>query len=256
MTQTWDRKTVVALVAIMVARIEKFVAHAYWDPIGKCWTYGFGFTYRPGGSVRVRQGDAITLPQAQQYLTILLAKHTATICAAVTAPISETTAAALYDFLHEEGDGALGGSMVAKALDEGDLTSFEAHLMGWVVGGGKPELGIARRRRYEALQAVHGMAEGAAYTQAWQMTDAEMMAAYAKAFSVAHAAGWQAPSAATQTHAGMSTSAAPIAHPAPVPVVAHQTTDRASQADLSLTDEQQTDALNDAQLTSIKGATT
>jgi GH24 family phage-related lysozyme (muramidase) len=247
---TWDRKTVVELVAIMIARIEKFVAHAYWDPIGNCWTYGFGFTYRPGGSVRVRQGDAITLPMAQQYLTVLLAKHTATICAAVTAPISETTAAVLYDFLHEEGDGSLGGSMVAKALNDGDLVSFEAHLMGWVVGDGKPELGIARRRRYEALQAVHGMAEGAAYTQAWQMTDAEMMVAYGKAFVVAEAAGWVAPAAhpvVTSLHAGT-----PAGKPAPIVKPVSQPSVQQSPA----ADTETTADLNDAELTSIEGATT
>ena len=235
---TWDRKTVPTLVAIMIARIEKFVAHAYWDPIGRCWTYGFGFTLRPDGQ-KVRQGDAITLPQAQQYLTVLLAKHTATICAAVTAPISETTAAVLYDFLHEEGDGSLSGSMVAKALNDGDLVSFEAHLMGWVVGGGKPELGIARRRRYEALQAVHGMAESAAYTQAWQMTDAEMMDAYAKAFVVAEAAGWVAPVAhpvAATLHAGTPAGKpAPVSKPVPQPSAAQST---AGEDEADLLDQQ------------------
>ena len=241
-TQTWDRRTVPALVAIMIARIEKFVAHAYWDPIGKCWTCGFGFTQRVSGGA-VRNGDAITLPQAQQYLTVLLSRHTSTICAAVTAPMSEVTAAVLYDFLHEEGDGALPGSMIAKALNDGDLVLFEAHLMGWVVGDGKPELGIARRRRYEALQAVHSMAEPAAYTQAWQMTDAQMMDAYAKAFVVAKAAGWVAPQAAQSIHSGTPSGKPPITKPAPIREPQQSGADSETAADL-----------NASELTSIEGA--
>jgi GH24 family phage-related lysozyme (muramidase) len=193
----------------MVARIEQYVEKAMWDPIGECWDYGFGFTQRMDGSGHVRQGDTISLANAKVYMTRLLASYTQTIADAIHAPLTTPLAAALYDFSHEEGSHALGGSLLADALNAGNLALARVHLGGWIIGGGKPELGIARRRVYEGFLGFDFMDEGVAYDRAWTLGITGMNTMYQAALNAAHTMGWPPAPAAVVV-------AAAAARPAPL----------------------------------------
>lgn len=54
--------------------IEQFRENAYYDPKGKKWTYGHGFTFRPDGT-SVQQGDTISEEDSEKMLDIVHQKN-------------------------------------------------------------------------------------------------------------------------------------------------------------------------------------
>lgn len=50
-----------------ISQYEDFRPEAYWDPIGKVWTIGFGSTKHLNGNA-VKKGDKLNEKEAQQYL--------------------------------------------------------------------------------------------------------------------------------------------------------------------------------------------
>jgi lysozyme len=205
---TWDRKTVPGVALSLVSRLEGCRLAAYKDSTGVA-TIGVGSTYMLNGR-RVQMGDRITQAQANELLTDQCEQWVRDIVADVSWPLNEMQASVLISFTHNLGGGAMQGSTLAKMLNAGRVDLAGDQLNGWAVAGGKPQLGLLRRREYER-RLFHGEAtEGQAdYNAVWALGEAALMPLYQRAFAEAKAWGWNPQAAPIAT---------PIVHPAPVPV--------------------------------------
>ncbi len=115
---------------------------AYQDPVG-VWTIGWGCTEG------IYPGMKISRAQAKEMLRKELAKFEAAVTDAVQVQIDENQFSALVSFAYNVGAGALFRSTLLKRLNQGQYQSAANELLRWDKAGGRPFLGLARRRRAE-----------------------------------------------------------------------------------------------------------
>ncbi len=115
---------------------------AYQDPVG-VWTIGWGCTEG------IYPGMKISRAQAKEMLRKELAKFEAAVTDAVQVQIDENQFSALVSFSYNVGAGALFRSTLLKFLNQGKYESAANELLRWDKAGGRPFLGLARRRRAE-----------------------------------------------------------------------------------------------------------
>lgn len=140
----------------LVTSFEGLRLTAYRDETG-VWTIGYGTITYPDGT-SVREGDACTQDQAQQWLTA----HTAGI--QLPTGFTQQQYDSCLDFCYEEGLGAFNGSTLKKnILANADADTITAdfcmwdkeHVNGWLVESD----GILRRRKCEAFLCNNGVNE-------------------------------------------------------------------------------------------------
>lgn len=119
---------------------------AYPDPGtgGPPWTIGYGHT------AGVKQGDAITPEQAEQFLLDDLKASIDAIHHLVKVPLSDDEESALVDFVFNVGQGNLEHSTLLRLLNAGDHAGAADQFAAWNKASGKVLAGLVRRRAAEA----------------------------------------------------------------------------------------------------------
>ena len=127
-----------------IKRHEGFEKKAYQCSAG-VWTIGYGHT------VGVRQGDVITLAQAEALLASDLKKYEAAVNAANIPGLNQNQFDALVSLCYNIGVTAFGRSTLVRRakVDANDATIRAAFLLFKMVGG-KLNAGLYRRRTEEA----------------------------------------------------------------------------------------------------------
>ena len=230
-----------ALAAALISAMEGLRLAAYKDG-GGTWTIAVGSTFMPSGR-RVQGGDTISHAAALELLEDQIEEWATVIARTITVPLSDFWWAVLASFIHQEGVNALPGSVLADMLNAKLWARAGGQLNGWVIataGGVRgPQLGIMRRMEAQRRMAVLSLDVEPTRTQVWALGDGPLLPLYKTACD--DAASYRGGHVTWEVH---PVAAAPL-HAAPVP----QPSVQQSPADT-------TDALNDAQLASIQGATT
>jgi lysozyme len=115
---------------------------AYQDVAG-IWTIGYGHT---GG---VKEGDTITLEEAELLLRKDLRRFEATVSKVITAKLSQNQYDALVSFTYNVGERAFIKSTLRRKLNQGDYAGAAEEFPRWVYAGGKIVKGLQNRRAQE-----------------------------------------------------------------------------------------------------------
>jgi lysozyme len=149
----WDKKTVPAAATVVIKRIEKFEPKPYNDnpsiPNGT-WTIGYGTTRDENGKPITAQTPPITEAQAVQLLMRDMGSALASVAKAVKVGLLNCEAAALISWTYNLGGGSLSGSTMLKVLNAGQKSEVPSEMRKWINQGGKPFVGLLRRRWAEA----------------------------------------------------------------------------------------------------------
>lgn len=126
-----------------IANYEGCKLQAYQDGVG-VWTIGYGHTRS------VKAGDTCTITQAQQWLADDLASAEADVSRLCQVYLTQNQFDALVSFAYNLGGGALAKSTLLKRLNVSDYDGASKQFALWNLVGGKPSLGLTRRRAAEA----------------------------------------------------------------------------------------------------------
>lgn len=107
------------------------------------WTIGYGHT------AGVKQGQAITQAQADNYLKSDLTKYENYVNNYVKVPLNQNQFDALVSFTYNCGGGALKNSTLLKKLNAKDYTGASSEFLRWNKSKGKVLTGLTRRRKAE-----------------------------------------------------------------------------------------------------------
>lgn len=120
---------------------------AYPDPGtgGAPWTIGYGST------TGVKEGDVITLDQAEARLDRDLLNAAAVVKQKVTVPLSQGQFDALCDFVFNLGAKNFATSTMLRKLNAGDYEGAAAEFPRWNKAAGKVMPGLVARRQNERL---------------------------------------------------------------------------------------------------------
>ena len=165
LSQPWDGQTVPDSAGAVVRRIEGFFANPYQDSAG-IWTIGYG-------TIRDAKGKPVTAhtPPVSEDEALALQERDMQDAAGgvhrlVTVGLLGYEAAALISWTYNLGAGALGGSTMLKLLNAGQKDSVPDQMHRWINAGGKPVLGLLRRR-WAAAAIFQGIDAGVACDRAW-----------------------------------------------------------------------------------------
>jgi lysozyme len=148
----WDGSVPVAATAV-VKRIEQFAANPYEDNPGNpksTWTIGYGSIHDAtgapitAGTPPISQADAETLLMNEMRGT---AEEVRTV---VTVRMLTREAAALISWTYNLGGPNLEGSTMLRRLNNNDKRGAADEMRRWINQGGRPLLGLLRRRWAEA----------------------------------------------------------------------------------------------------------
>ena len=133
----------------LLTNFEGCELEAYDDGVG-ILTIGYGHT---AGVVR---GMTITQPEAEEMLRQDLETFESYVTDLVTVDVNPDQFSALVCFCYNTGPGedGFGGSTLLKLFNGGDFAGAAHQFLRWNKGGGKPMLGLTRRRLAE--QALFG----------------------------------------------------------------------------------------------------
>jgi len=138
----------------LVKHFEGVSLEAYPDPGtgGDPWTIGYGCTEG------VRPGMVITEAEAEEMLSIELAKFEDDVNRLIAIPLSQGEFDALVSFTYNCGSGALEASTLRRRLLAGDpkCKVYQEELPRWNKGGSGVMPGLVRRRQAEADLACLG----------------------------------------------------------------------------------------------------
>lgn len=117
---------------------------AYLDAAG-VWTIGYGST-----GPHVKPDLTITEDRAEELLRKDLERFENAVGAMVRVPLKQREFDALVSLCYNIGTGALSNSTLLRKLNAGDRIGATQEFVKWVNAGGKPLLGLLRRRLSEA----------------------------------------------------------------------------------------------------------
>jgi len=134
----------------IIKEFESLKLTAYLCP-AKVWTIGWGHTKG------VREGDRITLEQAEALLADDLAGFERDVEELVRVPVTDNQFSALVSFAfnvgsdmnHDDIAQGLGDSTLLRKLNAGDTAGAAAEFLRWNRAGGKVLSGLTRRRKAE-----------------------------------------------------------------------------------------------------------
>lgn len=128
-----------------IKRFEACVLTAYQDDKG-VWTIGYGHTQG------VKNGDRITLFQAEQFLKQDLARFEAA-AQKVKRLSTQGKFDAVVDFMYNCGTGNFDKSTLKRYIEAGRKTAdIQREFLKWVNSGGHPLDGLFSRRIWEAAR--------------------------------------------------------------------------------------------------------
>jgi lysozyme len=164
----WDGNVPAAATAV-IRRIEAFSAAPYQDNPGNpnnTWTIGYGSTH-DGKGHRV---TAATPPMSEAEADVLL-QHDMLATARevqikVTVPLLMCEAAALISWTYNLGGPNLESSTLLRRLNADDKAAIPGEMRRWINQGGKPLLGLLRRRWAEAAIFI-GLDPDTGCNRAW-----------------------------------------------------------------------------------------
>lgn len=132
----------------LIKKFEGCKLQAYKCPAG-IWTIGYGSTYYADGN-RVKEGDIITLEQAEKLLQDTLVPYVKFVDANTRDDISQGQFDALVDFAYNCGNGNLKSSTLLKKVNANpNDRSIEKEFMKWTKAAGKELKGLVNRRAAE-----------------------------------------------------------------------------------------------------------
>ena len=127
----------------LIAEHEGIKLSAYKCSAG-VWTIGFGHTNG------VTKDTRCTIEQAHEWLSDDLADAELAVRNLVKVPLNQNQFDALVSFTFNLGAGALSRSTLLKHLNAGNYSAAAGQFKLWNMAGGKPVLGLTRRRAAEA----------------------------------------------------------------------------------------------------------
>jgi len=129
---------------------------AYPDPAtgGEPWTIGWGHT---GG---IKQGDRITLEEAETYLMGDVEECHDAILGCVKVPLTDGQLWSLTSFAFNLGIQALKDSTLISFLNQGNYLAAADQFPRWIFANGKPMTGLISRRSAERAMFMEGVPEG------------------------------------------------------------------------------------------------
>lgn len=127
----------------LIKHFEGFRDTAYQCSAG-VWTIGYGFTDS------VKQGDTMTLEQAEKRLDFELVDYEQAVNSLITWPMTQQQFDALVSFTFNLGEGALKRSTLRKCVNAGKHGKAAGEFMRWNKAGGKVLDGLTRRRQAES----------------------------------------------------------------------------------------------------------
>ena len=129
-----------------VALIKKFEGcelESYKCPAG-VWTIGYGHTKG------VKEGDSISMNEADEMLEKELIEYENYVDTLVTVPLTDYQRDALISWTYNLGPTNLKSSTLLRKLNEGDYDAVPHEMMRWTRAGGKELEGLVKRRTVEA----------------------------------------------------------------------------------------------------------
>jgi GH24 family phage-related lysozyme (muramidase) len=127
----------------LIKEFEGLELTAYLCPAG-VWTIGYGSTSG------VKQGDRITVEQAEALLRKDVERFEAAVAQMVRVPLTDNQFAALTSFAFNCGTEALRGSTLLRLLNAGDYQGAANQFLRWTRAGGAEEVpGLVIRRKAE-----------------------------------------------------------------------------------------------------------
>ena len=169
----WDGVTVPEAATTVVKRVEGFFAKPYDDNgalPGGTWTIGYGTIRDAAGKPVTPATPAITEAQAVKLLMRDMKRAAMDVHARVRTPLRAHEAAALISWTYNLGDGALRTSTLLRKLNAGEKTAVPDEMRRWINQGGKPLVGLLRRRWAEA-EIFLGKDPVNACVRAWREID-------------------------------------------------------------------------------------
>lgn len=127
----------------LIRHFEGFSPKAYKDVAG-VWTIGYGFIDG------VKEGDTITLLEAEERLERELVAYEQAVDSLITWPMTQNQFDALVSFTYNLGEGNLRKSTLRKKVNAGKHVEASLEFDKWVHAGGKKHNGLVRRRKAEA----------------------------------------------------------------------------------------------------------
>ncbi|MFS4469103.1 lysozyme [Maribacter sp. 2210JD10-5] len=114
------------------------------------WTIGYGNTFYEDGTP-VKQGDVITVNEAEKLLTIIVSRFEQNVNSFVYAIINQNQFDALVSFVYNIGAHNFRRSTLLKVInnDPNDLDEIERQFMRWIRSKGQIVQGLINRRKSE-----------------------------------------------------------------------------------------------------------
>lgn len=166
----WDGVNIPPAATAVIKRIECFSATPYDDNQGLpggTWTIGYGAIIGPDNQPVTADTEAIDQAQAEDLLLRDMRGAAAEVKRQVAVALIVHEAAALISWTYNLGGGSLARSTMLAKLNANQKSAVPAEMRKWITQGGKPLVGLLRRRWAEAA-IFSGVDPGEACTQAWQ----------------------------------------------------------------------------------------
>ena len=128
----------------LLKHFEGCKLEAYQDSVG-VWTIGYGHTKG------IHEGLEITQPEAEKMLIDELPEYEGYIDNIVDQNLSQCQFDALVCWVYNLGPTNLSSSTMLKEIQAGNMDLIPFQMKRWDKAGGKPLLGLTRRRNAEAL---------------------------------------------------------------------------------------------------------
>lgn len=128
----------------LIKKYEGLRLNAYQDSVG-VWTIGFGST------LGVKEGDRISPEQAETLLKADLQRFENGVAAALSGPCKQSQFEAMVSLAFNVGLANFKGSTLLKLHNGNQPFQTAQQFQKWCNAGGKPLLGLLRRRLSEAL---------------------------------------------------------------------------------------------------------
>lgn len=152
---TWDRLSAPAAAIAFLKSREELRLWPYYDG-SAAWSIGYGACFGLDGRPVSRFTPPITPAQAEKLLARDLGTAIKQVARAITVPLTDGQAAALVIFAFNLGDpGAAAKTLVGLVNRQQWLAAAERFAV-YHNSGGKPSLGLVRRRWCEAVIFLGG----------------------------------------------------------------------------------------------------
>lgn len=133
----------------LITQFEGLRLHAYQDSVG-IWTIGVGHIKG------VHPGMVITSDKADEFLQEDLEEAEDAVNSLVTVPLDQAQFDALVSLVFNVGRGNFSHSTLLKKLNARDYIGASSEFLKWNKAGGKPVLGLTRRRAAERDHFIRG----------------------------------------------------------------------------------------------------